>query len=586
MAMHYNSTAITSSESLTDGKARRSPTGRPAVAGMTEETWKRLAFEAEVLDHVLKTKRTRASVTLAGTVLGWSTSKTYRILKRYREAGHILALTRTSAARGTGSRLTPEQDELIDKELRKFLKSGTEKRVSKFVAATLDAFKKAGLKLPSARSIRRRFERLSERQRYAHKYGARAAADKFDIERGSTPPTHFPLERIQLDHTSADIWLMSEDYSLSLGRPTITLVIDEFSRIVLGIHVTFSYPSVDELAEAMAIACLPKDGWLRAMGIENVDWPWHGIPSKIFVDRGVDFTSTAFFRGCQKWRIALSHRAQPHHGGIIERLIGTAMQETRNLPGNTRFSKAQRKEDRVDPAKTAKLNLSDYLARLVHYFVVAYPHRIHSALGMTPAEKWNLGVHEFGDPRRIDDSQSFYLDFLKAKPRMLEKYGVMVSYLKYRHRRLQPLIDNRSKIEVLVKRDPADVSRAFVDDPKDGGYIELTNELTAGKGIGVAEWERARLELKALLKGEKVTATGILGFIEKSRRSCSPILSPTQQTSKLNRAKTRKAEHARNRRTRSKLRLPEPVEAQKPALPELAVDLNAIPLFQTSGDVL
>jgi putative transposase len=557
----------------------------PTLSGLSEEGWKRIAFEAEVLDGLIAGKRTRKAAVLAGTVLGWSPSKVYAMCKAYRAAGHALALAKTRSGRCWRSALTPEQDAIIEAQLKSFLKNQRGKLISVYVATTVAAFEAANVTAPSKKSIRRRFEQLPERVRYAHKHGARAAADRFDLAQGSTPPTYFPLERVQLDHTPGDLWCMSEDYTLSLGRPTVTLVIDEFSRLVIGIHVTFGHPSIEELAEAMAIACLPKDGWLKAMGITGIEWPWFGIPANIFVDRGVDFTSTAFHRGCQKWRIGLSHRAQPHHGGIVERVIRTAMEETKNLPGNTRFSKAQRKEDRIDPAATSKLTLKEYLAELVRYFVVEYPHRIHPALGMTPAEKWNLGIHQFGDPRRVEDPQSFYLDFLKGDSRKLEKYGVKVSYLDYRDRQLQPLLNHAKKVEVWVKRDPADVSRAFVEDPRGGGYIELSNDLTRGEGITVAEWEKARKDLKVKLNGQPVTASGILGFINKGRKAVVRTLSPKQQESKLNRAKRRKLECNVHRKDRSQQRLPQQPTDQPIAPSRFMIDPINIPIFATSGDL-
>lgn len=180
---------------------------------------------------------------------------------------------------------------------------------------------------------------------------------------------------------------------------------------------------------------------------------------------------------------------------------------------------------------------------------------------MTPAEKWNLGVAQYGDPRRVDNPQGFYLDFLKTEKRKLEKYGFRVSYLSYTARELQPLLNAAKGTMLNVKRDPADVSRAFVEDPRNGRYIELRDALTEGAAITVAEWERARADLKAKLgKRGRVTATGILGLIEKERAEAARHARVVNPKSKLDRAKQRKIaqnavkrERGRNRRLRSTL---------------------------------
>lgn len=570
--------------------ARTTATSVPSLDTISDEDWKRIALEAQVMDAFMSGTRTCRNAERAADMLEWSVSKFYRKLKAYEEAGHALALARQPSVRTWHSKLAPEVEAEMETSIRKFLRLRKYRGqcVTVLIFLVRKACTDAGLSPPSDRTIRRRWEALDERTRYAHKYGKQAAADKYNRNKGKTPPCNYPLERIQIDHTADDLHLLSEEQWISLGRPTFTMVVDEFSRVPLGFHVTFGYPSVEELAEAMAIACLPKDQWLAAMGIEGVYWPWYGVPSAIFVDRGVDFTSKSFERGCQKWRIALSHRLQAHDGGIVERLIGTAMTHARSLPGNTRFSKTRRQKDRIDPTMTAELTLKQYLAELVRYFVCEYPHKVHEALGMTPAEKWNLGMHQYGDPRRVDDPEAFYLDFLKTEYRKLEKYGLRVSYLDYTSRKLQPLLNQAKSVRVAVKRDPGDVSRAFVEDPRNGNYIELRDQLTEGKSITVAEWEEARKTLKAKNKGRgrKVTALGILGIIEKERKEAKARTGVLNPKSKLDRARQRKAERNNNRRKRSEIRLPtKPAQPAAPVVGAPVVDPASYPILDIRGAI-
>lgn len=555
---------------------------------ISEDDWNRISFEAGVIDAFRCGTRTRESAEKAARMIGCAPSTFYRKLKDYEETGHALGLFKVSTKRAWHSKLDPAVEEIVEAELKKFLKLRRYRgqKVTVYIETVQKACAKAGVEPPSDRTIRRRWETLDVRVRYAHKNGAQAAADKYERDKGSTPLCTYPLERVQIDHTYSDVHLISEELWISLGRPTFTMVVDEFSRLPLGIHVTFGYPSVEELAEAMAIACLPKDGWLAAKGIEGIDWPWFGVPSAIFVDRGVDFTSKSFHRGCGKWRIDLSHRSQPHHGGIVERMIGTAMTQTRKLPGNTIFSSTRREKDRIDPTETASLTLNEYLEKMVRYFVGEYPYRIHPALGMTPAEKWNLGVAQYGDPRRVDNPQGFYLDFLKTEKRKLEKYGFRVSYLSYTARELQPLLNAAKGTMLNVKRDPADVSRAFVEDPRNGRYIELRDALTEGAAITVAEWERARADLKAKLgKRGRVTATGILGLIEKERAEAARHARVVNPKSKLDRAKQRKIAQNAVKRERGRTRLPAPEQSPLPPVPVVKIDPASITILPSSGAV-
>ena len=580
---------IVSTSASVRAVARQGAGQELSLDAISEADWKRVSFEAQVIDAYNKGAQTRENAERAARMLEWSVSKFYRKVKAYKKAGHAMALVAKPSGRAWHSKLDPAVEAVLDTQLTKFLRQKQYKgqKVTVFIEMVQKACVSAGIEPPSERTIRRRWEVLDERVRYAHKHGAQKAADKYDRNKGSTPECTYPLERVQIDHTLSDLHVISEEQWISLGRPTFTMVVDEFSRIVLGIHVTFGYPSVEELAEAMAIAALPKDKWLEANGIEGVEWPWFGIPSSIYVDRGVDFTSKAFHRGCTKWRIDLSHRAQPHFGGIVERLIGTAMTKTQALPGNTIFSKANRDGDRIDPTKTAALTLKQYLAEMVRYFACEYPHRIHPGLGMTPAEKWNLGVHQYGDPRRVDDPEQFYLDFLKTNERKLEKYGVRISYLSYTARQLQPLLNVAKSTKVAVKRDPADVSRAFVEDPRTGKYIELRDALTEGKDITVAQWEKARAGLKDKLKGRSkgLCAKGILGFLEKERRAANRRTKVLNPKSKLDRAAQRKAEHETNKRKRGKRRAPKAKPVQAVVAARRIVDPATLPILPSSGAV-
>lgn len=531
--------------------------------------WDRACFEAQILDDLCRGQRSRSATTEAAAVLGWSISKVYYKLKRYEASGHVGSLLKQHRSLRTAkSRLSPKQDALIDKVLRRFLRHHKDTPIQFFVDEAVEALKDAGLPLPHQRTIRRRYERLSARQRHAHKHGAEHAADKHNLQLGSTPKCTYPLERVQIDHTPADVWLVSEDASTPLGRPVVTLVIDDFSRLVLAINITFSDPSVINLAETIALTCMPKRSWLDEIGLQSTEWPHSGIFTTLYVDRGVDFTSSALEFGCRKHRINLIHRNRCHHGGIIENRIGHAMRRTRLLPGNTTMSTARKRGDKIDPSKSARLTLSQYRAELVRYFTCEYPFEEHPSLGMAPADKWNLGVHQNGPVKQVRDPQTFYLDFLQPEERTLQQYGLRWKYQDYRSRELQPLLNLAKGVEVIVKIDPGDVSRAFVMDPRDGSYIELSSDLTAGKGITREEWSRANEKLKENAPNTKVTGEKILHYVLTGRRlneeaTFHGVAAPRPVGAQKGRRKMVKAEEvAAERRATSARRLPSPENAQ------------------------
>lgn len=137
-----------------------------------------------------------------------------------------------------------------------------------------------------------------------------------------------------------------------------------------------------------------------------------------------------------------------------------------------------------------------------------------------------------------------------------------------------------------VKRDPADVSRAFVEDPRNGRYIELRDALTEDQAITVAEWERARADFKAKLrKRGRVTATGILGIIEKERAEAARHAKVVNPRSKLDRAKQRKIAQNAVKRERGRNRLPAPEQSPLPPVPVVRIDPASITILPSSGAV-
>ena len=109
-----------------------------------------------------------------------------------------------------------------------------------------------------------------------------------------------------------------------LGRPWLTLLLDVFSRSVLGFYLSLDAPSAVGVAMAIAQGILPKSEWLMRNNLD-LTWPTHGLPRSLHLDNGAEFHSRALKRGCQQHGVRIDYRppATPRFGGHIERLMGT-----------------------------------------------------------------------------------------------------------------------------------------------------------------------------------------------------------------------------------------------------------------------
>ena len=90
---------------------------------------------------------------------------------------------------------------------------------------------------------------------------------------------------------------------------------------------------------------------------------------------------------------------------------------------------------------------------------------VHSALEKTPLEAWREGIALRKQPiRHPADCNEFFLDFLPAVPRLVQRDGIHFHKIRYWADVLSPWA-GRLKEPLLVKYDPRNLARVFVRDP-------------------------------------------------------------------------------------------------------------------------
>jgi len=98
-----------------------------------------------------------------------------------------------------------------------------------------------------------------------------------------------PGSRYQIDATIADVYLVSRlDPNLIIGRPVLYVVIDVFSRLIVGIYVGLEGPSWVSAMMALANTAMDKVAYCAQfdIAIQPEDWPAHNLPGILLGDRG------------------------------------------------------------------------------------------------------------------------------------------------------------------------------------------------------------------------------------------------------------------------------------------------------------
>lgn len=105
----------------------------------------------------------------------------------------------------------------------------------------------------------------------------------------STAETWGPGSRYQIDATIADVYLVSRmDRNKIIGRPVLYIVIDVFSRMIVGVYVGLEGPSWVGAMMALANTAADKQTFCKKNGkkIAAEDWPCRHLPAILLGDRG------------------------------------------------------------------------------------------------------------------------------------------------------------------------------------------------------------------------------------------------------------------------------------------------------------
>jgi hypothetical protein len=224
---------------------------------------------------------------------------------------------------------------------------------------------------PTFRQFRYWFEK---EQNIEKTHISRGGARKYALESrallsSSTAEVYGPGSRYQIDATVADVYLVSRyNRNWIIGRPVVYLVIDVFSRMIVGIYVGLEGPSWLGAMMALANAAANKVSFCKEYGITitEEDWACHHLPDAILGDRG-EMESRMVEVLIANLNVRIENAA-PYRGdlkGIVERHFCTIHQKVKPfMPGYVISDANKRlgKDYRLD----AKLDIYQFTEIIIH----------------------------------------------------------------------------------------------------------------------------------------------------------------------------------------------------------------------------
>lgn len=263
-------------------------------------------------------------------------------------------------------------------------------------------------KLPTLRQFKFWYEKTYKAEEKLRK---RKGNRKYELNHravlgSSVGDSYGPGTKYQIDATVADVYLVSSfNRNWIIGRPVIYVVIDVFSRKVVGLYVGLEGPSWYGAMMALANTASDKVSYCKQYGIDikKEEWDCHYLPQILLADRGelegynVERLINAFH---MKVENTPPYRAD--WKGIVEqhfRIINTKVKPF--LPGTVDMDVRVRgdRDYRLD----ATLTLEEFTSVIIHCVLHHNNHHwlknynqdemmIQDEVSLIPRELWNWGI--------------------------------------------------------------------------------------------------------------------------------------------------------------------------------------------------
>jgi hypothetical protein len=343
----------------------------------------------------------------------------------------------------------------------------------------------------------------------------------------SRVPVAAPGELMQIDSTPLDVLVRLDDGVV--GRVELTAMIDVATRTVTAAVLRPTTKSIDA-AVLLARTVTPepmRPGWPDALRMSRSVLPHRRLlaldarmehaaarpvilPETIVCDHGKVFLSHNFRASCRFLGINFqpAHEGTPTDKPHIERMLGSVgTLFAQFVAGYTGSSVERRGRHVEDEPLWSMLELQELLDE---WLVSGWQNRPHDGLRdplhpgrtFTPNEKYAAMVEAAGYVP-VALSARDYIELLPACWRAINAYGIKINHRTYDNAQLNRLRHQPSGVKHKrdlweVHHDPYDVSRVWVRNHIDGGWIIVfwTHLDKVGVPFGELAWDHARNQVR------------------------------------------------------------------------------------------
>lgn len=532
-----------------------SPKAERDLAVISDEDWLLAEDRRRIIEPLLGNLQNRTNITAdeIGAEAGVARATIYRWVAAFKQTGLLSSLLPNHEAKGGRghSRLSAEVETIINDCIENFHDADQSNSIASTIVEIRRRCSNANLRIPAGNTIRARIERTEGRERILRRKGEAVAHDQFDPIKSSIPDADWPLAMVQIDHTLLPVIIVDDVHRKSIRRAWITLAIDVYSRVCLGMHLSLDPPSAMSAGMCISHAILPKERWLTRFNITTTDWPCWGTMGVLHMDNAREFRGDMLKVACKQYDIDLHLRPvkKPRYGAHIERLMGTVSEGLKTVKGAT-FSGPDEK-GQYDAEGNACMTF-DEIEKWFILFFAAYHRKKHTGIGTLPLTKWREGLLGTkskpgrGLPARRLDDERLRINFMPFIERTVQNYGVLIDDVHYYHDVLRPWINaphpefKKHRRKFRFHRDPRDISVLYFYDEIAQRYFPIPYRDTSLPPVSI--WELRDAHRQADEKGiPHENEKAVFALINEQRVIEAEA---AEKTKSARRAQQRRKQHA------------------------------------------
>lgn len=456
--------------------------------------------------------------------LGITVRSVRRLVRRLREEKIVGVLRRSRSDRGD-SRISEEWQKFILKTYREGNRSSRQISPAQVAVRVKVRAQELGMEeYPSHMTVYRILNPLiNQGQRQKRSLGWRGDCLVLKTREGLEIPVEWSNQVWQVDHTLADVLVVDQTGTL-LGRPWLSIVVDTYSRCIMGMHLGFDPPSAQLVCLALRHGILPKQ--YPATYKLQQDWGTYGLPQYLYTDGGKDFRSQHIEQVATELGIVLQLRRKPSDGGIVERPFGTFNREFfSTIPEYTSSDVPTRSPKAESDACLTLLQLEQLLVR---YIVDRYNQKIDARMG----NQSRIGRWEAGRIAQLALLGERELDIclMRRDQRTVYRNGyIQLANLTYQGEHLAGYAGE----SVIIRYNPRDITTIFVYQLREGKEVFLTRAHAQGLETETLSYAEAKSLSRSLREeGKAVSNRSILEEVRDRDATIETIQRQKQQKAK------------------------------------------------------